>query len=301
MARAKPIIDPLSTFYNSYVLLLRLCLLIASLWPPAQEPPLPDRTVFMEQFRERMHNPNKLLSQYTYTETETEMSLDSKGKPKNPETNVYQIINGDEDWKMYRRHISKDGVPLTEKELEKQDRKERERVENETRKRGNWSEAKRREKKEKADREERETNDDIFAAFEYQLVRREVVGGLPTILVNFKPNKKYKPKTDDGKQFQHATGRLWISEDDHEIVKFEAELIEPIKFAAGFLAKVQKGSTLAFELRKINDEIWLPVKGEMTLNGKLLLLKGWNVRIVVTFSEFKKFNVDTQLQFKDVQ
>ena len=38
---------------------------------------------------------------------------------------------------------------------------------------------------------------DIFAAFEYQLVRREVVSGLPTILVNFKPNKNYKPKTDD--------------------------------------------------------------------------------------------------------
>jgi hypothetical protein len=282
------------------MVMFQVCILLLALWPQEQDRPLPDKASFMEEFRKGMQNPNKLLSQYTYTEKETEMSLDSKGNPKDPETNTYQVIPGEEEWSTYRRHISKDGVPLTEKELEKQDRKERERIEKETRKRANWSEAKKQEEKRKAEREERKTSDDIFAAFEYELVRREFLHGVPTILVNFKPNKNYKPKTGDGKEVQHAAGRLWISEEDHELVKLDAEVIEPIKIGAGLLAKVNKGSKLGFELQKINGEIWLPVKLEATLTGRVLLLKGWSVRVILEFSDHKKFNVDTVLEFQDV-
>jgi hypothetical protein len=83
-------------------------------------------------------------------------------------------------------------------------------------------------------------------------------------------------------------------------VRLEAEVIDQIKIGAGLLAKLQKGSTLALELLKINDEIWLPVKFEMLLNGRLLLLKGLNMRIIVEFSEHKKFNVDTILDFREI-
>jgi len=275
--------------------MFHLCLLLLALLPQEVDRPLPDKTGFLEAFRNHLHTPNKLLSQYTYTEKETERKRDSKGNVTWSETNVYQVINGAEDWQSYRRHISKNGVPLSEKELEKQDRKERERVEKEQRRRVGWSEAKKEQEKAKSEREEREETDDIFATFNYELVRRELIDGVSTILVNFTPKKSYGPKTRDAKQLQHVSGRIWISEDDHELVKLQAEVMEPIKIGAGLLAKVQEGSTLAFELRKINDEIWLPVKGEMSLSGKLFLVKGWNVEVSVEFSEHKKFNVDTIL------
>src|SRR5262249_23494132 len=124
--------------------------------------------------------------------------------------------------------------------------------------------------------------------------------GLPTILVNFRPKKNYKPKTSDAKELQHVAGRLWIAEDDYQLAKLEAEIIDPIKIGGGLLAKLQKGSTLAFELQKINGEIWLPVKADLSVNGRLLLLKGLNMRIILEFSEHKKFNVDTILDFKEV-
>ena len=54
---------------------------------------------------------------------------------------------------------------------------------------------------------------------------------------------------------------------------------------------------LVLEWRKINDEIWLPIRGEMNLNGRLLLLKGLNMRFVSEYSEFKKFGADIQLHF----
>jgi len=279
---------------------LHLCLLLLTLSFQETEKPLPKQTSFLEEFRRTLNNPQKLLSQYTYTETETEITLDSKGRPKKTETNVYQVVNGAEEWQTYERKISKNGVPLTAQELEKQDRKERERIQKEMRNRAKWSEEKKRQEKAKTEREERESNDDVFAAFDYELVRRETVGGASTILLNFKPKKNYKPKTSDGRDLHHFAGRLWISEDDHEIAKLEAEAVDTIKFGAGLLAKLQKGSTFKLEMRKVNDEIWLPVKVDVAVNGRVLLLMGLKLHLIVEFSDHKKFNVDTILEFKEI-
>jgi hypothetical protein len=264
-----------------------------------QDRPLPDQAKFLQEFRKTLHTPDKLLSQYTYTEKETESKYDSKGKVTSSETNTYQVLHGAEEWQTYRRHISKNGKLLPPEELEKQDRKEKERVQKETRKRAGWSESKRQQEKAKAEKEERESADDIFGTFDFQFVRRETIDGVSTILVNFTPKKNYKPKTGDARELQHVAGRVWISEEDHQLAKLEAEVIDSIKIGAGLLAKVQKGSTLKFELRKINNEIWLPVRGEIMLNARVLLLKGWNVGLVLEFSDHKKFNVDTILEFKE--
>src|SRR5436190_16928611 len=142
--------------------MFHLCLLVLILRFQEADRPLPNQAGFMEAFHHNLHTPDKLLSQYTYTEKETESKRDSKGKITSTETNVYQVINGAEDWESYQRQIVKKGVPLTPQELEKQDRKEQERVEKERRKRAGWSEAKREQEKAKKDREERETTDDIF-------------------------------------------------------------------------------------------------------------------------------------------
>lgn len=281
---------------------LKLYLMLLLLWPSQeQERPLPDLTSFLADFRKTLHSDDKLLSQYTYTEKETGTKLDSKGNAKESEVNVYQVIHADEDWKTYRRRIVKNGVPLTDKELEKQDREEKERVGKETQKREKQSPTKRQAEKDKEDREERETLDDVFAMYDVQLVGREVRSGASTIAITFKPKPNYKPKTSDGKDLQHIAGRVWIAEDDHELVRLEGEIIDPISIGAGLLAKLNKGSTFAFERRKINGEIWLPVKVDILINGRLLLLKGLNMREVIEYSEHKKYTVDTILKFPDPQ
>jgi len=280
--------------------MVRFCLLLLMLWPQQAEKPLPDPATFMVEFRKTLHSDDVLLSHYTYNEKDTEITLDSKGNTKKTEFDVFEVIHSDEDWKTYRRQIVKKGVPLTEKELAKQDREEKERVDKEIQKRERKSEAKRAQDKAKEDREEQELLDDIFAMYDLKFVRREVVRGTTTILVEFSPRPKYKTKTSDAKMLQHISGRAWIAEDDHELVRLEAEIIDPISIGAGLLAKVNKGSTLAFDRSKINGEIWLPVKAEATLNAKVLLLKGFNLREVAEFSEHKKFGADIQLEFGEV-
>src|SRR5215471_2264495 len=166
-------------------ILLGLCQLVVPV--QAQEKPLPDSASFISDFRKTLHSDDKLLSQYTYTERETSDTLDSNGKVKKSEINVYQVFNAEEDWKSYRRQIVKNGVPVSEKELEKKDREEKERVEKETNKREKKSEEERQKEKAKADREEQEILDDVFALYDLQLVRREPISEISTILVTFKP------------------------------------------------------------------------------------------------------------------
>jgi len=266
----------------------------------AQEKPLPELSSFISEFRKTLHSDDKLLSQYTYTEKETSNTLDSNGKVKKTEVNEFQIFNAEEDWKSYRRQIVKNGVPVSEKELEKKDREEKERVEKETNKRGKQSEAERQKNKAKADQEEQEILDDVFALYDLHLIRRDILNGIPTILVTFKPKANFKARTKEGRILQHIGGSAWIAEDDHELARLEAQIIDPISVGAGVLAKVNKGSTVVFERRKINGEIWLPVKEEATVNAKILMLKGFNLHEITEFSEYKKFGADVQLIFGEV-
>ena len=280
--------------------MLQLCFILLTLSAHPQDAALPDAKTFIEDFRKALHTDRTLLSQYTYTEKETKTTLDSKGKTTKTETNVYEVIRGAEEWRTYRRHISKNGVPLSDKELEKQDRKEQERVEKETRRRANQSAKERQEETAKEDRKEREVIDEVFAVYDVQLVRREILDGISTILVAFKAKPGYKPRSREGKLLQHIAGQAWIAEDDHQLAKLEAEIIDTISIGAGLLAKVQKGSRLNFERRKINDEIWLPVRVDASLNGRLLLLKGINQHEVTEYSDHKKYTVDTILKFGEV-
>ena len=266
-----------------------------------QDQPLPDPATFIEDFRKTLHSDQALLSQYTYTQKETETTLDSKGKTTKTETNVYQVIRGAEEWKTYRRHISRNGVPLSDTELEKQDRKEQERVEKETRKRENQSAKERQQEKAKAERKEREAIDEVFAVYDIRLVGRETLEEISTILVTFNAKPGYKAKSRESKALQHIAGHAWIAEDDHALAKLDLEIIDPISIGAGLLAKVQKGSKLVFERRKINNEIWLPVRVDASVSARLFLLKGLNVHQLTEYSDHKKYTVDTILKFGEVE
>jgi hypothetical protein len=139
----------------------------------------------------------------------------------------------------------------------------------------------------------------ILKALDFQLVRRETIDGQPTILLSFKPRPKYKPADDLTKILYHTQGRVWVSEDDYEMVKVEAQVIDPISFGLGLLAKVQAGSMGVFEWRKVNNEIWMPSKEDFTAKVRILLVKGEHVREIHEYYDHKKYVVDTQLRFEE--
>jgi hypothetical protein len=279
--------------------MIQLCLLLLTLWTQDALRPLPEPTQFFAEVRKTLRSDRALFSQYTYTQAETHITLDSNGKAKKTDVSIYQVFHRAGSGVPYRRLISKNGVAVSEEELAKRDREEEQRQAREHKKDDPNTDSANRRDKGREDREQ-EALDDVFAMYDIKMLQREIIAGMPTIAVTFTPKLNYKPKTRDGKILQHISGRAWISEEDHQLAKLEAQVNDPISIGAGILAKLQKGSTLMFERRKINNEIWLPVKADVTLNARLLLFKGLNFREIDEYSDHKKYTVDTILKFGDV-
>ena len=279
--------------------MISLCLAAAFVFVQEQPKPLPELKPFLEDLRKTLHTDSHLLSQYTYTEKHTMVQLDSKGGPKTTEVNVFEVFPGSPERVGYRRRVAKEGKALSSAELKKEDQEMQKRIDAAERRRSQISPAEREQRRAERLRREEKIIDDALGVFEVEITGREEINGRPAVLLNFQPRPGYKPKTSEGRNMQHVAGRAWIDEEDHQVARVEMEVIEPISVGLGILARLQKGASILAERRKFNDEIWLPVKTEVTLNARVLMLKGFNLRVIDEYSEHKKYTVDTILKFPD--
>ena len=83
----------------------------------------------------------------------------------------------------------------------------------------------------------------------------------------------------------------------HQLARVHLEVIDPISIGLGILANLQKGASIDYERKQFNNEIWLPVKTEINFNLRLLLVKGFNMRQIIEYSDHKKYSLDTILKF----
>src|SRR5581483_2737017 len=142
-------------------------------------------------------------------------------------------------------------------------------------------------------KDEEKVIDDVFAGYEMRIVAREDVDGRPAIRIEFKPRPRYNPKTREGRIMRRVAGEAWVNEGDHQLVRLDAEAIDTISVGFGLLAKLQKGAKIQAERKKINNEAWLPARTEVSLTARILLLKGFHLREVREYSDYRKFNVET--------
>ncbi len=263
--------------------------------------PLPDKQSFLAELRKSLHTDSVLLSTYTYTEKRTTIRLDSSGKPKDTEVNAFQVFPGSCERLGYRRQIVKDGVSVPQKELEKQDREHQKKVESGARgggdRRGRPFQGQRGGSCQNNANDEK-IIDDLFGVYDIQMLGREDIAGHAAVLVSFKPRSSYKPQTRQGEILKHVAGRAWVSEDDHQLARVDAEVIDDVSIGFGILAKLKKGTRIVAERQKFNDEIWLPSRTEVSLAARVIF-KGYNLRQIVEYSEHKKFSVDTKLNFSE--
>ena len=261
-----------------------------------QDRPLPDVREFLDHVRENLRSDGTLLAEYTFTETSSEARLDSSGGVKKVKTSVYQVYPSDAPGKMYRRLVFRDGKPLDPKELAEQDRKQEERAQRRRLERENETPAEREKRLAKIEAEkkrEREIVDGIFVMDDLVMEGREPIDGRGTICVAFRPRPGYKATTEDAQAIQKLAGRAWVDEENYQIVKIEAELLESVGVGPGGLIRLQKGAQAFFERRRINDEIWLPAHARFTGAAKLLLFIVGRVEVRSEYGDYKKFSVST--------
>ena len=253
---------------------------LAGLWlpagvgaQPANPRPLPEPHAFAEQVRARLRTDRDLQSHYTFIERRQEIDVSKLGKVSRGATKVYEVYPSPEPGNTYKRLISVDGTPLSDAELARNDAKHRRDLEE----RKKEPEAKRAEERAKAEQKEQAAIDDLFKVYDIRLVRRELLGGYPTIVATLEPRSGYRPRTDEGKLMQKFRVRVWVHESDYQVVKVNAEAVDDVTVGWGLIARVHKGATLTYERRKVNGEVWLPARLEYRATGRSLLFRTFDI------------------------
>ena len=246
----------------------------------------------VEHVAENAKRSRLLEMSYVYEVTRQKISLGKDSEPLQSESHTFEVTpleDGD-----YRRLIKKNGQPLSEKEA----RKEQEKLDQSIRKHSLLSKSER-EKLEKKRNERRRKEEQLWdeglKAFDLALSGEENLEGRRTLIFIVTPRAGYIPGDSDLKILKIIKGKIWVDESEAQIHRAEIEFIEDFKLGAGFLAKVNRGSTLKVWQRKVNDEAWFPHHSEVVANGRVLVFKGFNLKFVSDFANYRKFETQVNI------
>ena len=259
--------------------------------------PLPDQKQFLQEVRKRLETDDQRQSGYMYVQTRRDQKLDKTGRPTSETVKVFESYPGLPGEPRWERVLAEDGKPVSQAELSKADADRRRHVEAYARKIAQESPADRARRERERMKEERERNqmvDDALGVFDIRMIRRETIDGYDTILFTVTPKPTANPRTRAGSIARNFSGRAWISEPDYELVRVELEAVDTVSIGYGLLARLHKGSQLAFQRRKVNGEVWLPATAHYAISARVGLLAVLRRGAVVEFSNYRKFGVDTK-------
>jgi hypothetical protein len=250
---------------------------------------LPDASAVWERLRPNLLNqyePTDLIKGYTYDLTSTVEEFDGKNRLKQTERREYEVYNFNRG--PFRKLVRRNGADLSEKELQKENvelewfAKQPPGIQDWARNR--WL------------KQLPEVIDDLPNAFDIVIAGREMLNGRSTLLVEFKPKQKPKPRTAIGKVlFPKTAGMAWVDEQDSRLQRLEVRYLGDIKLGFGLLLNISKDSEQELEWTKVNGEVWLPARYEIRIKGRIIMAKGLNRRILNEYSEYKKFSTDVKI------
>jgi outer membrane lipoprotein-sorting protein len=254
---------------------------------------LPDLKQLFEEIDANQKEIDKIRENYAGTQVEEETQYDKAGNVSKKETNEYTFfyLNGDEITTL----VKKDGKPLSEEELKKENDKTQKRIQEEQKK-----EKKQEEKEEKAKEEGKDSKDNgdpgieaFLRVCQFVNPRRERFRGQDVLVFDFEPNPEYKPKNLEERVVKELAGVVWVDEKAKDVVRLEAYFVGDVHIGGGVLANLQKGTSFTFEQAFVNNEVWLPTYVEAHIGVRLLLVKGLKMNVTTRYSDYKRFNVET--------
>ena len=219
---------------------------------------LPDSDTFISEFRKTLRSDDELLQNYAYSEKVTRTENDRSGKTKSSEVTVYQVFP--DHGQLYRRLVSRNGVsPSPDEEMMKP----------------------------VAPRDDSKIRDELFEIYEVQLERREPIEHSSAVVLSFRPRPGFKPQSKLASFLTHVSGHVWVSESDHQLVRVEAEVVDPVSYG-WILGRLEEGTRLIAERRKVDNGVWLPAKLDIQKSQRVLF-KGVQMHEVHEYSDHRKF------------
>lgn len=265
---------------------------------------LPDLDTFLRNVQNNLRSDRLLQSRYTFNMKQSDIDLDKEGNTKEVEVNEYEVYPFLDEEYTYRRHVSKNGRPLSPEEIEKQDRKHEKKLkerEKKLEKAGIDENTQYLQKEEEERRKENQIISEFPEIYDITLIGRSILDGHEAILLEFFPRKDYKPASKETKILAKLAGRAWFCERDYQLMQAEVEFVENLSFGMGLVARLHKGSRASVKRRYINDEIWLPAEVRFRGTARVFLLKKIKINRIIEFSDYKKFRVRTSFSFSKIE
>jgi hypothetical protein len=245
--------------------------------------------IIMKAFEAAKAN-EAIARHYVFHERIEYRRFNKQGEEKERGSETYEVTLLDSS--EYRRLISINDKPLSEKAVGREQRKLEKRVkkmQNET--------PQQREKRlaslEKDREEGRKFLEEITRAFEFRLTGETEIDGVVTYVVSAEPKEDYEPSSRAAKLLPKLRGMLWISKDDYAWVKTDMETLDDFTWAASF--KLSEGARIGFKQRRVNDEVWLTESWYVRLRSKAALVFRLNGEFTGSYSDYRRLTTNSNV------
>lgn len=241
--------------------------------------PMPEFEAVLTAVRARYDALESLRKNYMFTVTRVADEFSGDGSRKT-RTDVYQAFYVG-NTAVYQ-HISRDGKPLPADDA----KKEQQRVDKEVAK--------------LKDGDTKPPKNQLSLSSALKIVRvthaeRRIVDGRPTLVYDYAGDPHAKADSLGEEIMRDLTGQLWVDEHDDAIVRFTGKLEENFHVGGGLLVNIRKGSWLELTQSHVNGEIWFPAELRVHVDGRFLLLKGFNGDMRETYSDYRKMKTSVTI------
>jgi len=224
-----------------------------------QDPPLPSGEEVLKRVLVQVSNPEirRATAQYRSVQHTHIEKLDDKGNLREREDRVYDV--GPLGGGVYARLVEKNGKSLTPADLrEEQEREQRFRERGKSQTFGG------------GDSDRVPLDQELFGRYKCEVVGREAVNGRTAIVVHFWPRSNELPiRRRQDYVLNKLQGKVWIDEQESEIVRVDAHLTERVRVLLGLVASLEKVD-LNFEQTRLGEDVYLPLKLTAYFEGRKL-------------------------------
>jgi hypothetical protein len=235
----------------------------------------------------------QIARNYTFLQRVELRRLDAEGRVKSSEAQTYDVTL--QEGTPYRQLLQRDDRPLPAAEA-KRELESRAKSISERRHETAAERARRLSAYQRRPDWQREAWHELLDAFEFRLAGQGTLDDRNIFIIEAVPRHGYKPRSRTAKLFPSIKGRFWVTQQNHQIVKVEAEVTDTISFGL-FLVRVAKGSRATLELTSVSDEVWLPDRFQVFASARLGVLKALHIEQRTHYSRYSSVPAEARTMY----
>src|SRR5689334_21320661 len=198
---------------------------------------LPARESFLREASDAVTRSQSAWHRYAYIERSTELHLNPFGRMGMGPTRVFEVWPSPNPKLTRRRLIERNGVKVSQQELDRQDAEYLSRVKSASGSSAREQTAERREADDLlAKRRAELITEDVVNTLQFDLARREFRDGRAAIVVTFAARPGARPVTREGQLTRVFRGEIWVDDATREVTDVRVVAMDDVSFG-GFIAK----------------------------------------------------------------